>query len=120
MSSFPVVDTCRPVLSDVNPLAAGIDCTGQDSCEFKLELGTSETYSSRMGFRVGTKISAEANIFVVKASIEATFDASYEHTWGSGKTETKTYTYNLKRGDRCTPSMVHLDLECGALVDTVY
>ena len=73
-----------------------------------------------MGFKVGTKITAEANIFVVKASIEATFDASYEHTWGSGKTETKTYAYNLKRGDRCTPSMVHLDLECDALVDTVY
>ena len=39
-------------------------------------------------------------------------------TWGTTNTTSNSYSFKLKRDKHCTPSMIHVDLECDALDGT--
>ena len=109
----PLMNTCKPKVSSVVPLTTGIDCPEDgDSCTFSRELTSTDTYESSFGFGFSATVSAEADFIFAKASASATFDSTYSYTWGHEDSTSDTYTFNLKPGEYCIPSMVHVELEC--------
>lgn len=119
--SAPLMDTCRPKVSGIKALAEGIYCdSSQPSCSQTVKFVTTDTYQSSLGFSFSTTISAEADFVFAKASISSTYGMSYDYTWGRQDQFEKSYTFNLGPATYCTPSMVHIELECDLAAHSVY
>lgn len=118
--STPLMDTCRPKVSDVIPLARGLYCDPiSPHCAESVEFKTTHSYQSSMGFTFGTTISAEENFIVAKTSVSATFGTSYDYTWGEEDETSTSYTFDLLPDGYCTASMVHIELECDTAAHNV-
>ena len=117
----PLMDTCRPKVSAIIPLYQGLECPSDaESCSQTVEFSTTTSYQSSLGFSFSATISVEADFVVAKTSASATFDTSYDYTWGREDESSSSYTFNLLPGGYCTPSMVHIELECDTAAHRVY
>ena len=117
----PLMDTCRPKVSAIVPLYQGLECPSDaESCSQTVEFSTTTSYQSSLGFSFSATISVEADFVVAKTSASATFDTSYDYTWGREDESSTSYTFNLLPGGYCTPSMVHIELECDTAAHKVY
>ena len=117
----PLMNTCTPVISNVRPLAEGQYCPeDQESCSNTLEFTTTDSYQSALGFSFSASVEVDVDVLIASTSVTTTFEASYEYTWSHGNTSSKSYTFNLKPGQYCTPSMVHVDLQCDVRSNDIF
>ncbi|KAG8526114.1 uncharacterized protein KY384_000107 [Bacidia gigantensis] len=117
---FPLMGTCKPKVSKSKEVAEGIYCGQEAGCQVTRQVTLTDGYESTLGFGISTTISAETDIVFVKASIATTYEFSYEYKWSHSESSTNSYTFNLLKGEYCTPSMVHLNLECDVASDIVF
>ena len=117
---FPLMNSCRPKASKLHRVAPGLICKDAPSCQTTHQVSLEESYESTLGFKIGATITGETDFKVVKASISMTFEASYEQKWSRGSSKSNSYTFNLQNGQTCTPSMVHVNLECDVMSDIIY
>jgi hypothetical protein len=110
---IPDVQTCRPVLSKIVPLAQGIFCgSGTAGCSVTQQITKRQTYETSSGLMTSSSVSAGINIRF--ASVDTTFtnERTWVETWGTESETSTAYTFDLNPGSFCTPSMIHVELEC--------
>lgn len=113
----PKMDTCKSVVSNVQRLATGIFCQQESGCSQQHTISLTSTYSTTNGFKAGASFTAGGGIeFIASVEMSVSFETSFEAQWARAQSTTDQYTFTLKKGEFCTPSMVHVDLECDATV----
>ena len=106
------MDTCKTVMSDVQELAPGIVCT-HETCSQTYQISTESSYSVTNGYKAGATLTGKVGLEgIAEIEMSVSFETSYEAQWSHAQSTTNTYQFNLKEGERCTPSMIHVDLEC--------
>lgn len=115
----PKMDTCKKIISKVQRLATGLHCTKEAGCSEAHTIAVESTYSVTNGFRLGATLTAGVGVEgVAHVEMSVTTESSYEAQWSRAQSTSDTYTFNLKNGEVCTPSMVHVDLECEVTAGT--
>ena len=117
------IATCRPLLSDVIQLAEGLNCldpSKQRGCKFTRHITATQSYTNTVGFAITTTIEVGGSGNVFSASVSTSFEKNWEHQWTVVGTEGNQWEFELNRGERCIPSMAHVDLECSVTADTYY
>ena len=108
----PKLDTCKTVMSDLTSLDQGIACTNQDTCEYSWSRQISSTYSVELGNKMGATMTLKGGVEgIASVELAVSVEFSFTETWTHAQSDTSTYTFHLKKGERCRPSMFHLDLE---------
>lgn len=117
--SNPKMDTCKPILSDLQRLGEGIYCSQDNGCSMQHAITIQYEYSTVTGFKMGASLKASGGIKgLVEIEMAVSYETSFQAEWKRAQSTTNTYTFNLKKGESCTPSMMHIDLECEATTGT--
>lgn len=115
----PWLATCRPVIRGVKALDIPGYC-GNVECRISRIILAKETYQTTETFRLETTFSAGVNYRGFEASVSTTRERAWEKIWGRSTIEGTRYEWLLGPGQRCTPSMAHVELDCDLNIDTIY
>ncbi|TEY87530.1 hypothetical protein BOTCAL_0001g00560 [Botryotinia calthae] len=101
----PDLGTCHARLSDVVPIDQGIYCgSNTGSRSFSREITMSQTYSTSLGFSAGATVTTGGgSLFFLSVEMS---------TWLSSSSQLSKHEFILLPGTSCTPSMMHVELEC--------
>ncbi|KAL8743663.1 MAG: hypothetical protein Q9190_004007 [Brigantiaea leucoxantha] len=115
----PKMDTCKPVMSDLQRLAPGIYCGQSNGCEQAHTISVQSSYSTTAGFKMGASLTAGGGIEgIAKVEMTVSYETSFEAQWARAQSKSDTYTFKLQKGEYCVPSMFHVDLECETTTGT--
>ena len=117
---IPVIASCYPTVSDVVLLWEGLDCTTSGGCEQTITTTLTQSYQTTEGLKIDAGFSLGASGKGLSASVFSSVSKSWQKTWGNSSGVGTQYTFHLENGERCTPAMAHLELECEADFDTVH
>ena len=106
---WPVL--CRPVIRPIKRLSTPIHCSGV-ACSPTVRFRVEERYETTERFRIETTVSAGFGAKGFEASISRTNEREWTKTWSEGSSQESSYTWHLGPWDECTPSMVHVELDC--------
>lgn len=118
----PLMSNCRPSVYGPVQLAEGLHCGRDDRsrCRYIRTFTITETYTNTIGFSIGVTAEVSAGHGPVSASVSTSFESRWEHEWSRSDSTSNHYEFELDRGERCIPSMAHVDLECDVVADPVY
>jgi hypothetical protein len=124
--STPDLRTCAPVLSSVTAIGPALYCpsTSAEPCGQKTTLSLRQEYAATEGFELSTTIKGgggvDGKLGFISVEVSVTASTYWSKTWTYGKETSFEYTFSVAPGDSCTPSVVHVDLECDMVGDRVF
>ncbi|KAL2073811.1 hypothetical protein VTL71DRAFT_11137 [Oculimacula yallundae] len=94
-------------------IAEGIMCSpGLQACQFTHEVSLTQTYSTSNGVKTTVTATAGIDVSFFSASLSLSREFSWEENFSDEKSTTNRYTFDLKPGTSCRPSMIHVELDC--------